>query len=466
MEAELHCPICLGYFQEPVVLQCAHHLCQAHVVDLAGGGGKLVCPVCREVSHLGEEGLPVDRTLRNIAQLWQRQTEGAAAAGSGETPTCGFCEEQLAVKHCQQCRGNLCQACIESSHSKGFFKKHDLVELEGTSRNLDGSVDHCDAHPEEKLNFYCLDCRMPVCSHCLILGEHQKHQQTQISDAFETGQTTLRAWDEKLCQRRSAVIELLEQLESAQVEVGTLAEQQRGLINQGMDHLMELIEAKRTQLLSKSSMEEKQKHQHLQQQIDLAVRTRGDIDRLHARTADLLALRNEHAFLVVCLPLIQDMKVCNSQTIDAGPTVSMAFRPLLTDDQARSLGELDLGVPKRQAEFLRQVMPMAQTSMVVGAGPAGMLTQPGPLMVGGLDSTATASPPAPVSQAMPRCDSFMQSSQGLHGQQQVLQSVSVQGAQPLQSVGVQQQGVCATISFVPQQVQGVQGVQYVYRNVQ
>merc|ERR1712110_638159 len=89
----------------------------------------------------------------------------------------------------------------------------------------------CDVHAEEKLSFYCLDCRKPVCSHCLILGEHKGHQQTPIDQAFETAKETLGAWVEKLQQRMASVQDLLEQLRTAEADVDRGAETQRNTIN-------------------------------------------------------------------------------------------------------------------------------------------------------------------------------------------------------------------------------------------
>lgn len=261
----------------------------------------------------------------------------------------------------------------------------------------------CDDHPDEKLSFYCLDCRKPVCPHCLILGDHKNHQQTPIDQAFETGKETLSAWVEKLKQRIQSTEDLLEQLRASDLEVNRGAEAQRNIINHEMDHLRELIETKRHQLLSKSALEEKGKRVQLQAQVDRADAARQDARGLVTRSQDLLALRSEHAFLAVVLPLIQDMKKCAGQPVDDTPRVSTNFRPLSTDAQVRSLGDLDLGHP-RQPQHVAAVQPM-------GMLPQGQIA--------------------------------------LDGQQQMFM--------PNYNVPA------ATLSYLPQQAIPVQQVQYVYR---
>merc|ERR1719436_784350 len=95
---------------------------------------------------------------------------------------------------------------------------------------------------------------------------------------------------------------------------------------------------------------------------------RQDASGLVSRSQDLLALSCEHAFLAVVLPLIQDMKKCASLPMDDGTRVCASFRPLSSDAQVRSLGELDLGHP-------RPPLVQVQQSMVAPAG--GMALQQG-----------------------------------------------------------------------------------------
>jgi len=382
METELRCPVCREYFVEPVMLQCTHHICCEHVPCPMGGAGvreHLPCPVCGDVTVVPDGGLRLDRTLQVVVDLWRKEQQAAPQSGDGDgeakaPPLCGFCEEKPATRRCQQCDGVLCEECEKTSHSKGFFKSHTILDLNAApAKPMDfASRMLCDEHAHEKLSFYCLDCRKPVCSHCLILGEHKGHQQTPIDQAFETGKETLGAWVEKLQQRIGGADELLEQLAKSEVEVTRGAEAQRNVVNHEMDHLRELIETKRHQLLSKSALEEKQKRVHLQAQVDRAETARQESCGLVARSTDLLLQPSEHAFLAVVLPLIQDMKKCAGQPVDDTPRVSCAFRPLSTDAQVRSLGDLDLGHPRPPPQHVASGV----TSMGQCIGAAGQVMAP------------------------------------------------------------------------------------------
>jgi len=335
------------------MLHCTHHMCSSHL-DQLSRNGLVPCPVCGDVTQLPEGGLIVDRSLQLVQEYWQeKSTKPQATLISGDKPQalpmCGFCEEQLASRRCLQCDGVMCEACAVASHSKGFFKSHQVVDLEDSPVSADHDLAYkmmCDVHQQEKLSFYCLDCRMPVCSHCLILGDHKGHQQKPIEEAYDTGKETLNAWVDKLQQRVRDCEDIEEKLRVAEMEVSEGAMAQRNIINHEMDHLKELIETKRHQLLSKSAIEEKQKRVQLQTQAERLKNAKRDASTMTTRSEDLLAVSSEHAFLAVVLPLIQDMKKVCTQPPEPAPNVTGSFRPLMTDTQVRCLGDLDLGLPK------------------------------------------------------------------------------------------------------------------------
>merc|ERR1712137_1084079 len=215
--------------------------------------------------------------------------------------------------------------------------------------------------------FYCLECRMPVCSHCLILGDHVDHRQTPIDSAFKTGKETLSAWADQISQCVDAAGEAFGDLHNSMADVDKGAEAQRNVINMEIDHLQELLETKRRQLLSKSLLEENQKLAQVQSQMDRTEAAKEKAMRLLSRSRELLSLRSEHAFLAVVLPLIQDMKKCSTQQFEVLSSVG-SYRSFSTDAQVRCLGELDLGVHKPHQANLEQPVLQGQVAVEAQGG--------------------------------------------------------------------------------------------------
>lgn len=68
---ELQCPICLEFYNYPVILPCAHILCRSPCAERLFGNGNFVkCPVCRDNSFVsgGVSHLPRVISLENIIE--------------------------------------------------------------------------------------------------------------------------------------------------------------------------------------------------------------------------------------------------------------------------------------------------------------------------------------------------------------------------------------------------------------
>jgi len=301
-----------------------------------------------------------------VEQHLEQQRETARAI---DQPTCGFCEEKTAVKRCIQCDGVLCEECVQTSHGKSFFKNHDIVDLgpDGIAANgivgAGVSETMCPEHPDEKLSFYCLDCCSVVCSRCILLGDHQDHQSTPISSACEDHREMLRSKLDRLAERESGTLSLLEKLQASELEVQKSAQAQRNAIIREMDHLRELIETKRRDLLSKSALEEKQKLIQVQSQATRAEATLEQIRQLAQRAEGVASLNSEHSFLAVVLPVLQDVTRASNKEVDPLLPVSSVFRPIHTDVQVKSIGNLNLGMQHPSST----VVPMAQLKHGYGA---------------------------------------------------------------------------------------------------
>eukprot|EP01117_Protostelium_nocturnum_P001866 TRINITY_DN1237_c0_g1_i1.p1 TRINITY_DN1237_c0_g1~~TRINITY_DN1237_c0_g1_i1.p1 ORF type:complete len:424 (-),score=74.95 TRINITY_DN1237_c0_g1_i1:58-1329(-) len=115
---EVKCSICLGYFSEPVALDCFHTFCLSCIDQLVNEENRVDCPLCRKNYKLdarGIKGLKYNHYLANIIQKL-RSVQA--------TRLCGNCQNQLCTLYCSQCGSFLCESCSHKIHEKTEFQKH------------------------------------------------------------------------------------------------------------------------------------------------------------------------------------------------------------------------------------------------------------------------------------------------------------------------------------------------------
>ncbi|XP_033121413.1 E3 ubiquitin-protein ligase TRIM56-like [Anneissia japonica] len=193
-EKVLECTICFKRLQNPKSLNCLHSFCLACLEDWVKEKGKLTCPTCSKsypIPKRGLEKLPPNTFLNNLLETIEQFSE------SGHMK-CSVCEKERQVKYyCQDCRQYLCSTCSDQ-HKKfkamANHKLHLMVDVQSMSPSQMTLLHppQC-SHHSKPLEFYCTDCKTPICVNCTIM-EHKewegKHKPINISDAFQTFKKT------------------------------------------------------------------------------------------------------------------------------------------------------------------------------------------------------------------------------------------------------------------------------------
>ncbi|XP_078665675.1 tripartite motif-containing protein 2-like [Branchiostoma floridae x Branchiostoma belcheri] len=139
---ELSCSICLELFTRPKVLPCQHTFCQDCLQDLAGRGGTLKCPNCRQQVTLPPQGVA------------------------------GLPDNLMAANMCEKVR-----------------KQETLLE---ETEKQPQSGNRCSFHPSEEVKLYCKQCNLPVCTECCE-ESHDGHPTTGLKKAAQERRSTVQA---------------------------------------------------------------------------------------------------------------------------------------------------------------------------------------------------------------------------------------------------------------------------------
>lgn len=110
-------------------------------------------------------------------------SEGAPSGGHGRAAwsPCAECLTAPAACRCVKCECLLCLSCFEEVHrASKYMRKHEyeLLGPKDLSRK-------CDRHVDRAVEYYCAQDRTPVCSHCVVMGEHKSHDVYLLEEAAQ-----------------------------------------------------------------------------------------------------------------------------------------------------------------------------------------------------------------------------------------------------------------------------------------
>ena len=201
-EEFLVCPICLRNYENPKLLPCLHTFCgnclADYVFNLTKDGFqqgsvsgsqqrvKFKCPVCRtdtdlELSDDNGEISSVFTDNHLISNLMEKidmhsTDKNCESCSSRVVP--GQRAEKAEV-WCQNCKISFCDSCIQAHNIIKACRDHVVINLRDMKVNPLQSIQNskreipCPEHKDKIIEFYCLDCRIAICSSCVAV-QHRK----------------------------------------------------------------------------------------------------------------------------------------------------------------------------------------------------------------------------------------------------------------------------------------------------
>ncbi|XP_067334979.1 E3 ubiquitin-protein ligase TRIM35-like [Channa argus] len=249
-EENLHCPVCCGIFQDPVLLSCSHSFCKACLQTWWNNTKNQECPLCRKRSV--QNNPPKNLALRNVCQ--------------------------------------------------DFLQKK--------QRDVTSPESHCSLHAEE-LKLFCLNDEQPVCVVCLHSETHKNHSIRPIDEAARDIKEGLQEQLEPLRNKLDLFNDMKENYGQTAKDIEGQAEDTERQIKATFSMLRNILEKEEKARLDALKEEEQQKSEMMRTQCEalakemeaLSDTIRGTNEVLRATDHSFLLRYNTAVELVHCFML-------------------------------------------------------------------------------------------------------------------------------------------------------------------
>lgn len=272
----LRCLFCTHLFtmngREPRMLGCClNAICSACASKLClESSSHLRCPVCRQSVTMPQ----ANRTNESIDVIDESVVDGGTVdlpveliriktmeyqhIQKGLSFPCLVCKKTQSTWFCENCDGYMCDVCRDEHKEETKTKRHSTVAVPNMkARQLKDFKQHyCKDHSFSKVTLYCTTCKQVVCNICIREG-HDKdtHNVLTIQEAFGT---RIKQTGKLLSKARKKHRHLTDygqclKLKSDSNEVSETTAKES--INEVFDHLMDIMQHRRTELLAEVDRE-------------------------------------------------------------------------------------------------------------------------------------------------------------------------------------------------------------------
>ena len=216
LEEQLNCSICLDIYDDPKVLQCFHTYCRKCLVKLVirdeQGDLSLTCPICRQATPVPANG------VTGLQSAFQTN-------------------EILRI------RDNLVKERDMAVQSK--------VDATPLTPATEKTTPNCFEHVDKEREYYCETCEVLICYKCALKGgKHEGHDYDEIKKAYERYKEEVRPSLEPMEDKLNTVEKALAQLDTRRGEVSDQREVNEEIIHNAIRGLHQLLDVRKTELIS------------------------------------------------------------------------------------------------------------------------------------------------------------------------------------------------------------------------
>jgi len=256
------CSICTEVFTDPRVLPCIHTFCLKCLVNCGNEkqpGENMPCPLCREEFTIPDNGLSrmqkccIMNKLLSAREISEKDHILCDVCSSDETrPTEETPSAKLAITHCHQCQQNYCDHCSRIHTKIKATASHVMAEIGKQMQKEEIALRFpatCDAHKNEEIKAFCLECETAICVMCL-LKSHKTHSYSDVEQVAIDLLKQVNSDTGQIAELLSKIAEVLRRFEKEKNDLVNRLADVEGEINTAADKTIAAVQCDRLKLLS------------------------------------------------------------------------------------------------------------------------------------------------------------------------------------------------------------------------
>ncbi|XP_041655750.1 tripartite motif containing 101 isoform X2 [Cheilinus undulatus] len=122
----------------------------------------------------------------------------------------------------------------------------------------------CSDHEGEKVNIYCLTCKVPTCSLCKVFGAHQSCKVAPLTDIYQLQKDELSEEVSSLKSYNEKVQALIDELEQSCRNIEENSKTQKQKVCEQFDHVLSILDERRKAMMEQITSEQEEKTGHAQ----------------------------------------------------------------------------------------------------------------------------------------------------------------------------------------------------------
>ena len=283
LHEEVSCSVCMTKFTDPKQLPCLHSFCLhclQRIQQTSGIRETISCPECRQNFRIPGDGdlnaLPTNfriNSLLDVLAIKECNTSGVK---------CGNCDKRNGESYyCFQCCSFWCDDCISLHNGIRAYKEHHALALKDFQdqdfENILKRPAFCGkpGHEKKELEFFCNVCGVVICTTC-ALTDHEGHAKKPLESAANERKLRVKAAIESQQRRAQKKMTKIAELDEKCVKVQEQAARVKSDVQQFVDSIFAVIEAKRMKIFddvennAKESLERLgMQRQEIEQQVKI-----------------------------------------------------------------------------------------------------------------------------------------------------------------------------------------------------